>query len=458
MRARQFILREYSREKTANVFGNKLIAALAKDRSWVMPGINRRFMSSALGTARAYIRQKDKVGSELEPQNRTVIINDIMATLESADPTANKEYVQWLAKVYANEGTMIEDLTGKARDWLETYDLYKKKRLFTGEDANLANIMNLKYNDLAKISTRTDFQSKLEQQQAKTISKGDAEQVYENGQVRIIVPQDQAAACYYGQGTTWCTASTQSVNYFDSYSKDGPLYIMLPKQPKYEGEKYQLHFASGQYMNEQDRQVDNVVELLDMRFGGDVAEFFMEREPQIKDWIVFTPDEMLAPLIAKIKTAVTQHIEEIVNDQESTDDVWWEHLRDQGYVYPEGHEQEGDIDWDAAYEADESYTSWNYEADDFISRIVGAVDLTPSKVKELAQEFSGGDSANSQDISDLDKIMAYAVEQTTSRNQGDGGVVEWIQDHVYVSKKEGGWDVSLYFTGQDGKSTEYAIQ
>lgn len=446
MRARQFIF-EYSREKTAGVFGKKLFAAFQKDTGYFPSGYSNY-----------HEHFKNIPLDQVDPTHLNAVIDYLLAELEGADPTANKEYVQWLAKVYANEGVKLEDLTSKTTEWLQKYDLYKKKKFFTGVDGKLANIMNLKWRDLWDISIRADFQMKVKQQEEKAMPKGDAEMVYENDKVRIIVPKDQAAACYYGQGTTWCTASTQSTNYFNSYSKDGPLYILLPKQPKYDGEKYQLHFPSGQFMDETDSQVNDVVELLDMRFGGDVAEFFMEREPEIKDWLVFTPDEMLEPLIAKIKTAVNDHVYEIVNEWEVTDDYWYEYLRKEGYVYPEGHEEEGEIDWDKVAEADLTYTDWNYDAADFIGRIVGAVDLTPREVKELAQEVGSEWGADNQTISDLDKIMAYSIEQTNSRNEGDGGVAEWIHDHIYIKKRDGQWDVSLLYTQKDGQRKEYAIQ
>jgi len=438
MRARDF-LREYSREKTATVFGKKLLAALVNDRS----------VDSRIGMLKDILKIPD-------PNTNTEVLNRVMAMLESADPTANKEYVQWLAKVYANEGVMMEDLVSKTTEWLQKYDLYKKKKFFKDRDSKLANIMNLAWKDLWEISIRADFQMRIQQAEEKAMPKGDAEQVFENDKVRIIIPKDQAAACYYGQGTTWCTASTQSTNYFNSYSKDGPLYILLPKQPQYEGEKYQLHFPSGQFMDEQDRNVDDVIELLDMRFGN-LVDFFREREPQINDWLVFTPDEILEPLIAKIKTAVNDHVHEKVNEWEVEDDYWWEYLRKQGYVYPEGHEEEGGIDWDAVADADESYTSWNYEASDYISRIVGAVDLSPQEVRNLAEEVGREWGADTQGIDDLDKIMAYAVEQTNNRNEGDGGVAEWINDHIYIKKRDGQWDVSLLYTQKDGQRKEYPI-
>jgi hypothetical protein len=234
------------------------------------------------------------------------------------------------------------------------------------------------------------------------------------------------------------------------------MYILLPKKPQYDGEKYQLHFPSGQFMNEQDHSID-VIELLDMRFGSDLVNFFMEREPVIKDWLVFTPDEILEPLIGKIKQAVNDYVHEIVGNWELEDDYWYDYLRKEGYVYPEGHEDEGQIDYDAVANADLSYTDWNYDAADYIARIVGAVDLTPSEVKALAQEVGSEWGADSQEIDDLDKIMAYAIEQTNSRNEGDGGVAEWLHEHLYLKKRDGEWDVSLLYVDKDGKRKEYPI-
>jgi hypothetical protein len=451
MRARDFILKEYSREKTATVFGNKILLALQNDKSHALGG-------TALGTARAYLQQKAKINDPIEDSNKTIIINDIMQSLENADPTANKEYMQWIAKVYANQGIKMEDLLARGRYALDVYHTYKQKKILPPEYRDIGRIDFNTLEGLAQnVDLRQALSDKIEQDAAKTMPKGDSEVVYENSQVRIIHPKDQEAACYYGQGTRWCTAATGGNNYFDSYNRGGPMYILLPKQPKYEGEKYQLHFESGQYMDETDSQVDSVVDLLKLRFGSDVAEFFMRVEPKLKDWLVFTPDEVLEPLIAKITLAVEQYVSEIVNEWEAEDEYWWEHLRDQGYVYPEGHEEEGGIDWDAVADADESYASWNYDAADFIRRIVGAVDLSPSEVKELAAEVGSEWGADNQEIDDLDKILAYAIEQTNNRNQSDGGVAEWISDHLYLKKRDDQWDVSLLYTQKDGKRVEYPI-
>ena len=151
MRARDFILREYSREKTATVFGNKIILALQNDRSHAIGG-------TALGTARAYLQQKAKANSPVEDSNRTVIINDIMQTLENADPTNNKEYVQWLAKVYANQGIKMEDLLARGSHALDIYNTYKIKKILPPEYRDIGRI---DFNTLEGLSLNADLRQAL---------------------------------------------------------------------------------------------------------------------------------------------------------------------------------------------------------------------------------------------------------------------------------------------------------
>jgi|LakMenEpi03Aug12_release.lakeMendotaPanAssembly.Ray.scaffolds.fasta_scaffold01081_10 hypothetical protein len=450
MRARQFILREYSREKTVNVFGNKLVAALGKDKSHTLSG-------TQLGTDRAFIDQKIKVNDVITAEQRQIIIDHIMVVIENSDPTANKEYVQWLTKVYANQGIKLEDIISRGNSALKMYHEFKVKKILPAEYRDIGRIDFAGLEAIAQnLDLRNALAAKEEQEAAKTVDKGEAETVFENAAVRIIVPKNEAASCYYGQGTRWCTAGRDN-NMYDRYASDGDLYILLPKQPDYEGEKYQLHFSSNQFMDEGDNYVDSVKDLITKRFGN-LLPFFMEREPSLKDWLVFTPDEVLEPLLAKIKTAVNDHVSEIVNDWEVQDDYWWDYLRKEGYVYPEGHEEEGEIDFDAAADADLSYTDWNYEASDFIRTINNAVDLTPEEVREIAQEEED-DYNGDVGVNDLDTIIERSISKNIGRNSSDGGVIEWIRDHIYIKKTggDGAWDVSLLYTDKEGKRVEYAI-
>ena len=441
MRAKQFIF-EYNQQATMQRFGDKLLATAAKDPSPEIASVFNILDS---------VRLTGKI--ELDPNTKTNALITIMQALEAADPTKNKEYTVFLAKMYATGGwgARIEDLESKIKPALAKFHTLKIRKKIPAPRNDI-----MRYADLADfVAVMDEYPDPEEKTQA---DKGQAETVFENDAVRIVIPRDQSAACYYGQGTRWCTASRTSTNYFNHYSNDGDLYILLPKKPQHEGEKYQLHFASGQFMNEEDYQVEDIIDLLELRFGN-LVDFFREREPEIGNWIVFADDEVLEPLIGKIKQAVQDHVSEMANEWEHEDDYWWDYLRKEGYVYPEGHEDEGQIDWDKVADADLSYTDWNYDVADFMNDINNAVDLKPFEVRRIAEDVGREYGADNQQIDDLDKIFAYAVEEARGRNRdGDGGVAEWIHQHIYIKKREGKWDVSLLFTQKDGQRKEYPIQ
>lgn len=60
------------------------------------------------------------------------------------------------------------------------------------------------------------------------------------------------AACHYGANTKWCTAA-ESGNMFDQYNRSGPLYVIRTKG---DNKKYQFHFESNQFMNDQDKPIE----------------------------------------------------------------------------------------------------------------------------------------------------------------------------------------------------------
>ena len=416
MRFRE-ILKEYNQAKTAQVFGNKLVAALASDNSSHFP--------SPLGTSRNYLRQKDKIGSEVEGPNKQIIIKDILTAIEQADPTPNKEYTQWLAKCYANEAQKIEDITSKGTDWLKTYHQFKVKKILPD---NLRNIANFKFSQLYDIIANDELNAKLDAiENAPSKDKGKAQVVFDNSLVRIIVPNDEAAACYYGQGTRWCTAAKNN-NMYDRYASDGNLYIMLPKQPNYEGEKYQLHFASNQFMDEGDNPVDNVMELLRL-FGDDVMQFFFDKEPMIKQWVVVTPEEILQPLIDQINEIALEYVHEQLSQWEIDDDYYYNDLREKGYV-----DDEGDIDWNRVEKDGNGWLETNYEAKEWYDKAVDAINPSIDRLRSEATEWSANNGEECT-LHHLDDLIASIVKEEFRTRRGDstdGGLADWIYDHIAI--------------------------
>lgn len=403
MRASDFILREYSREKTATAFGDKLLLALQNDKSYAIGG-------TQIGKAREYLQQKANANITINPTDRATIINIVLQTLEDADPTNHKEYVQWLAKVYTTATIKIEDLISRGHRALNVYHTYKQKKVLP---LAFRDIGRINFNELEAVVEDPDLKKALVDKQL--TNKGDAEEIYNNDEVRIIHPKDQEAACYYGQGTRWCTASTDSTNYFNHYNRNGSIYILLPKHPRYTGEKYQIHFSSGQFADETDEMV-NGVDLLTKRFGN-LVEFFREREPMIKEWVQFASDKELQPIIDKFKEVAETNATQTIDYQEMNDDEWHTYLRKQGYAFPSGHELEGQLDYEKIANADISYTDWNNEAGDFFNVVRYAVDITPSEVRSLADEYAANTTGYMPNLKDLREIFVNNITREVRRSR-----------------------------------------
>ena len=244
MRAREYLL-EYNRQKTEQNYGDKIVMIARRDPT---------------------------IPQEVRKQADNAQLADIvLSQLEKADPTRNKEYTQGLAKLYANGGLKMEDASSTLADYLTKFHKLKVKRMIPSPR-----------NDFLRYTSVGDFMSVVDEYpdpdaDTKQVNKGKAWEYYSDEDVRIVVPETEEAACYYGQGTRWCTAAKGN-NMFDTYNEDGPMYIILPKHPKHTGEKYQLHFESMQFMDEKDHNIS--VAALVERFPGLTKAF----EKQGKDF------------------------------------------------------------------------------------------------------------------------------------------------------------------------------
>jgi len=271
MRHYEFI-REYSRDKTVENWGKKMWDRISKDPD---------------------IPQKTRDVTDLDEQMRAVAY--YLERLERADPTKNKQYVQNLIKFYIG-GERLEDLQSTAVDYLKKFHKLKAKKQIPSPR-----------NDLNRYTSFGDFASVIDEYpdpEKAEKSKGDAQEVYKDANVRIITPKNTEAACYYGQGTRWCTAADNN-NLFDHYNKQGPMYILLPTKQKYNGEKYQIHPESGQYMDETDEDVPTQ-DLID-RFGPGFEAWLFKADPGLKLQVQFYPHD------AKLESAWGE-IADIVKD------------------------------------------------------------------------------------------------------------------------------------------------
>ena len=421
MRAREFLL-EYNRQKTADSIGPALIMALANDRSVTLPHFLSTLRRKLQGIGRM---DQSKLNAVIPPEQQKDTLNAILAGIEDRDPTQNKQYTQWLARVYAKSGGAVgmEDLN--RGNLLGAFDTAKKRRMVKPE-----------HSDINRFKWYTDFEDAMEAHYNNFEDlgrdeqpEGTAKKVYNDENVTIVVPEDEAAACKYGRGTRWCTASTRGHNMFDAYNRQGKLYILIPKNPKYEGEKYQLHFASNSSMDEN----DDPVPLNDVfnRFPG-IKEFFIQTEPELKDKISFAPDEEIQRAIESVAELVQEKVWETISDWEIEDDYYRQYLRDEGFV-----DEEGDIDYDRAADEGLSYTEYNDHADRWAREIWNAVTPSPEELRDI-MENDPYEYQNFDTMKHIPDIIGTMLEDKyrNNRDSSDQGIGKWLRQKVSM-KKEG---------------------
>jgi hypothetical protein len=348
-----------------------------------------------------------------------------MNYIEDADPTPNKLYTPWLTREYAKGRIKrLEDMDSRYNTWLASHFKYKNKRDFPPE---LKDIMRI---DAPSFLTgMVNYEPPPEELK----NKGNSKLVADTPSARVIVPLDQDAACYYGQGTQWCTAATRGTNYFDHYDNNGPLYIILPKHPKYNGEKYQLHFYDEQFMDEQDNEV-YIAALLNNRFP-DLKEFFFKIEPSLSTAIAFADDKLLEDLVEIMIPPIREQIWDYISDMESNDDYFrkWQEdkARERGYLLNnDGTPFEGDvddldefdannmeIDWDRAYDDEDinDYTDFNDDARMLMKDSRKLDDITASEIKNIAETLrEGGDGL--LHVDDLSEVLEKYIQWELGHN------------------------------------------
>lgn len=420
MRAKEFII-EYNQLKTMQMMGPQLANA---------------FMTG--GDKQQYNFYNTTYQKSDGTPDMPVILTYVLYNLELADPTKNKMYTPWLAREYAKQNIKRLEDAHVLGPLLAEYDKYKKRNDFRSDAKDIMRLTSSQFYTIM---------SNYEPPPEPIKDKGQAVEVYKDSNVRIIIPENEQAACYYGQGTKWCTAATKGVNYFSRYSsKERPLYILIPTKPNYDGEKYQLHFGSDQYMDEGDAPV-NLYELITERFP-DLYKYFLDKEPEVKDLVPFTSDELLESISLQIRELALDHAWEKVSDWEVDDDGFreWqlETAKEMGLINDETDDQ--DV-WEIIHSNDKlnDYLKYNDDARRFIVDIKHALTASPKDIKEIAINIMNDDDVDEPvTYFNLGMIMAHHVKNYfdpywqsnwRNRNDEDHGVADWIAEHISISRQ-----------------------
>lgn len=173
----------------------------------------------------------------------------------SADPTSttNKmgKYGKWLLNIYNSGRLKLEDLY-KATEYLTYFSKYINR--IEEKDINKYKSLADLFNVVQPYIQASEQGQELATSHSDEIRriKSEATKMYEDDEWLVIVPHTKEASIFYGKGTQWCTAAEKSYNAFDEYNEEGPLFININKKTN---KKYQFHFESHQFMDENDYNI-----------------------------------------------------------------------------------------------------------------------------------------------------------------------------------------------------------
>ncbi len=177
---------------------------------------------------------------------------EVVNALMAMDPTPNHQYLLWLARERVRERFLLED-SERVKEALSQYHNIKPRL-----PVALRNVHDLTLHGLEKlvddVLQRGPVASAgLSQAGMDTFPVVEDSQILYNGPLgQLAVPLTYEASIALGRGTRWCTAMDSSDCFYTSYTERGPLYVWRDRN----GDKFQFHFESAQFMDKHDQRLD----------------------------------------------------------------------------------------------------------------------------------------------------------------------------------------------------------
>jgi Leucine-rich repeat (LRR) protein len=249
-------------------------------------------------------------------------MQDVYKAIVEADPTPNKEYVQWILTMYtrilkdrvpkttfeAEENTLggfaylfFENLY-KVADALKIFHKIKNTKLLSTDHKDIYTYKSIEHFVEVVFSVNLDVSTEinpdvLNPNELAQLASKTASILYQDPDWVIVHTVTQGANSVFGEQTTWCTAGTRWGGMFDNYNKQGKLFVLIKNKVGTQSHiksnpenRLQFHFESDQYMNALDRRID-ILKFFKDNYG--VKNYFrdyivntlMKKSPKIEDMI-----------------------------------------------------------------------------------------------------------------------------------------------------------------------------
>ena len=166
----------------------------------------------------------------------------------------NKHDLTRLMEKQVGYPTAASELPGEIENFFKLSGAMGEKSFMSATNKDINNISNIsEFKAAVRLALRDKKEAPLynkEKYTPENINAGTQKIITDSPDWEVIIPITKTAACYWGEGTTWCTAAP-GANWFAKYNQEGPLYIFINKKDP--SEKYQLHWQSDQFMDVNDQ-------------------------------------------------------------------------------------------------------------------------------------------------------------------------------------------------------------
>ena len=160
----------------------------------------------------------------------------------------------------------VSDSLGIAKHYLELY--FQWQRFMEKKDIFTIHTLN----DLMNVYAEAEPKIKAYQAEKVYMDAEEGTEVFrDDGEWKIYAIHNKGAACELGKGTQWCTAAPGLDYFAEYYEEEDPLFYFEHKKS---GSRYQFHFGSEQFMDEDDWSVESeqATKLVDMLIATGAAE------------------------------------------------------------------------------------------------------------------------------------------------------------------------------------------
>lgn len=266
-----------------------------------------------------FMRTKEDGSIEYTPSDKDGFIwgicersssSAVFNLIDGSDPTPNKEYVQWMLNLYTR---ILKDRSPKTYifhvdmdenklggfAYLFFEDLYKlpnaityfnkvkHSKALTPEQRDINNyrtidsFIKMAFLSEKEVVTTDGFNPNiLSWKELDQLNKNNAIIVHQDSDWIIVHTKCKEANNVFGENTVWCTAGSRYGSMFDTYNKDGKIFVLLKNKAGASAHlktnpnnRLQFHFESDQFRNVLNDSI-NIAEFFNNNYG--VKNYFRE--------------------------------------------------------------------------------------------------------------------------------------------------------------------------------------